>query len=144
MVIEHLSTPQRVIEEVARVLRPGGRFVLHTPNRRFYQIRLASLVPEPLRRRAAGLLEGRPLDDVYPTRYRLNTPEEIERCARMHGLHVDSLRLLNSGIATRRLGVLAIPELLIARLLESERFASARSNIIAILEKPRLEGAVAR
>lgn len=142
MVIEHLSTPQRMIAEVARVLKPGGRFIFHTPNRLFWLVRLSSLMPASFKRRVAGLLEGRPLEDVYPTHYRLNTPEEIERCARAHGMRIDDLRLLNSGVATGRLGALAIPELVMIRVLESDRFAHARSNMIVILRKADRDEAV--
>ena len=30
-VIEHLEEPKRIVEEVARVLKPGGRFIVTTP-----------------------------------------------------------------------------------------------------------------
>src|SRR6185436_5801771 len=32
MVLEHVRHPPPLFEEVARILRPGGRFIVHTPN----------------------------------------------------------------------------------------------------------------
>ncbi len=45
MVVEHLDHPERQFREVARVLRPGGIFLYHTPNADNYQVRIARLVP---------------------------------------------------------------------------------------------------
>ncbi len=33
MVIEHLDDPESQFREILRVLKPGGTFILHTPNR---------------------------------------------------------------------------------------------------------------
>ena len=45
MVLEHVATPGGVFAEVSRVLRPGGRFVLHTPKVQGYTTMLARTIP---------------------------------------------------------------------------------------------------
>ena len=46
-VIEHLSEYRRMLEEAARVLAPGGVFVVSTPNRDYYAETRASAGPNP-------------------------------------------------------------------------------------------------
>lgn len=52
-VLEHIPDPEPVVAEVARVLKPGGRFVFTTPSERFPDL-LGSVVRE----RARGNEEG--------------------------------------------------------------------------------------
>lgn len=47
-VIEHLVQHDVMLQEAYRVLRPGGRLVLSTPNSAFWVYRLASLVGKPV------------------------------------------------------------------------------------------------
>jgi len=42
--IEHVTDPRRLVEEIHRILRPGGWFVLATPNLHDYIFRAAYLV----------------------------------------------------------------------------------------------------
>src|SRR5262249_51594122 len=46
MVIEHLKEPTAVLEEVHRVLRRGGLFIFHTPNRTSAMVTLLRIVPQ--------------------------------------------------------------------------------------------------
>ena len=45
MVVEHLDAPGMQFAEIARVLKPGGVFIVHTPNRRGYATIAARLIP---------------------------------------------------------------------------------------------------
>ncbi len=89
-VMEHLSRPASALAEVARVLKPGGRFLLLTPNRFHYVPLVASLAPQRLhvwfnRRR------GVPERDVFPTLYRANTAGRLRRLLEGASLTVERL-----------------------------------------------------
>ena len=89
-VVEHLSRPGVAMAEVARVLKPGGRFLLLTPNRFHYVPLVAGLAPQRLhvwfnRRR------GVPERDVFPTLYRANTAGRLRRLLEGAGLTAERL-----------------------------------------------------
>jgi len=76
-VVEHLEHPERTFGEWRRVLRPGGHLVLLTSNRANPLMAVADRLPSRVRlsikRRGAGAADR----DVYPTRYRANTPQRL-------------------------------------------------------------------
>jgi SAM-dependent methyltransferase len=79
--------------EVARVLKPGGRFLLLTPNRFHYVPLVASLAPQRLHvwfNRRRGVAER----DVFPTLYRANTAGRLRRLLEGAGLTVERLERL--------------------------------------------------
>jgi SAM-dependent methyltransferase len=135
MVLEHVADGGRLLAEVARVITPGGRFVFHTPNRWFYQIAMTLWAPQSWRRRAASLIEGRDMDDVFPTHYRMNTRPAIEALATAGGWTIDEMRFVNSGLTFTRVPPLALLEIGVARLLETPAMASGRSNMVVVLRK---------
>jgi glycosyltransferase involved in cell wall biosynthesis len=98
-VFEHVDRPTEVMRELARVLRPGGRVVALTPNRWSYKSLAAAMTPHAFHRLAAAKLrpDARAAEDVYPTRYLMNTPAALRALAAEHGFSVSEIALLNNG-----------------------------------------------
>jgi SAM-dependent methyltransferase len=134
MVVEHLADAETALSEIRRVLRPGGRFLFHTPNRDNVFLRIAAVMPEWLKVVCAWALENRVAEDVFPTHYRLNRGPEIEKLARAAKYRPVGIRYLSSSAVTAALGPLALPELLWLRWLRNGKRASLRTNIIGLLE----------
>lgn len=135
MVFEHLERPLEVLGEIRRVLKPGGRLLVHTPNRRAPALRAAAATPEVLKKPVIRVLEQRAAHDVFPTFYRINSAGDIRSMAAQAGLRVERLEHLSSAAATAVLGPLAVPELLMLRMFSGERLAHLRSNILFTLRK---------
>jgi len=135
MVVEHLDAPGLQFAEIARVLKPGGVFIMHTPNRRSYSTIAARLIPERIKKKLVYLLEERPAEDVFETFYRANTREEIEKLARGAGFGVRRIRLLVSSAELVVVPPLVVFELLWIRLLMTKLLKPFRTMIIAVLQK---------
>jgi SAM-dependent methyltransferase len=135
MVVEHVDDGPRLLAEVGRVLAPGGRLIIHTPNRRYYQILATLWLPAAFRRRAASVLEGRRESDVFPTHYRMNTEPALRDLARAHGFTLEQIAFVNSSLTMARFPPLALAEIGVVSLLETRPMAWARSNIVAVLRR---------
>ncbi|HEX4600960.1 MAG TPA: class I SAM-dependent methyltransferase [Gemmatimonadales bacterium] len=136
MVVEHLQEPERLFGEVWRVMKPGGRFLFHTPNTLGYSTVLARLVPEWMKQPAIRVIEGRWSHDVFPTHYQANSRKAIARIAGTVGFEVATIQLVDSAAEFIRFLPFAVLELLWIRLLRTTRLDGLRTNIIAVLRKP--------
>jgi SAM-dependent methyltransferase len=94
-VFEHLSDPQSVYREFARVLRPGGAIVFLTANMWDYGTLVARMVPNRFHARIVGIVEGRAEEDTFPTEYKTNTRSAVDTLAKGAGLEVESFEYLS-------------------------------------------------
>jgi SAM-dependent methyltransferase len=139
-VVEHVPDPALHLEEIRRVLVPGGAYVFRTPNRYHYVGLVSSLTPHWFHELVANRLRGFPRDahDPYPTVYAMNSRGALRRLARNASLTVEQLRLIEKepsyGMASR---LAFYPLLAYERAVNSsEIFAGLRGNILAVLRKP--------
>lgn len=136
-VLEHVEHAAAHVREIARVLRPGGRCFVLTPNMFHYVTAMSRVTPIRLHR-WVNQRRGRAATDTFPTFYRLNSRGALQRHFSAAGLAtvaVETLEVqpnyLTFNAATYALGV-AFERMVNA----TERLASIRVNLIATFEKP--------
>jgi SAM-dependent methyltransferase len=138
-VLEHISEPQVVMDEIARVLKPGGWFLAKTPNRRHYMPLISRMTPTSFHR-WVNARRGRQESDTFPTHYRINTPGDVERFARASGLEVQAIHLIEGRPEYLRIAAAAyVLGALYERIVNATGFL-ARFRILLLIElrKPAL------
>lgn len=86
-VVEHLEDVDAFFSECARVLRPGGRLLVRTPNAWNYATVATRLIPNRLHARVLARVQpNRKEEDVFPTVYRCNTARKLRRELERNGM----------------------------------------------------------
>jgi len=136
-VIEHLEDPAQVFREFSRVLKPGGKVVVITPNKYDYVSVIASLTPYWLHRALVSRIFQVPEDDVFPTLYRANTMSAIRRAFGSAGLVQKELDTINHYPAYLMFSpILFRVGVLYERLTSLQAFRGLRGSIVCVFEKP--------
>jgi SAM-dependent methyltransferase len=135
MVVEHVDDCTALLADIYRILKPGGAFVFHTPNFRYYLIYLAYWIPDSLKGRIVWLLEQRCEDDLFVTRYHMNTVPCIQQMAEKAGFQVEEIRVVGSAGSFWRLGPLGTLECFILKALSILGGGKFRSNLLCALRK---------
>lgn len=136
MVFEHLKQPRAQLEEIGRVMHPGGELIFLTPNTMGYTTLLGRIVPGFLKARVIRFFHGREEHDVFPTFYRINSPAQIAQVVRESGLEAREIRLIPSAAQFVKIPPLVFLELLWIRLTMTKRLEALRTNVIVRCVKP--------
>jgi SAM-dependent methyltransferase len=138
-VVEHLPDPRKAFAEFMRVLRPGGRILVITPNKTHPPLFAARLLSHRARQTLNGWVTGTKSEDTFPTFYRLNAVPDFKRLASDLGLKVIRAEYISNhpqylmfSRVCYRIGVT-----LERRLLRMQSLAFLRQYIFAELEKPQ-------
>ncbi len=88
MVMEHVAEPDRFMAAVARCLKPGGVYLMITPNKRHYFTRTAAALHAlRLDELVLRMIHRGTVDEYhYPVQYRFNDEPRIAACAERLGL----------------------------------------------------------
>jgi SAM-dependent methyltransferase len=141
MVLEHLPDPHRSLDELSRVLKPGGALILHTPNLWGY-VTLAAIaakvLPQQFRRRLIASVTGRREDDIFLTYYRCNTVRGLGKALQRSRLSVHHIQHAAAGPSFRRWGWVAAMEVAYTRLLLASplKFLLAQLLVVARKDQP--------
>jgi SAM-dependent methyltransferase len=140
-VAEHLEHPREVLREFARVLTPGGRVIIHTPNVSSYAVRIAEagrrVLPEPLVMKLIRYMDFREEEDVFPTFYRVNTEGDLRASAEDARLSCEKLQFACARPLFYFVAPLCAVELAASRAMMrvgAERFAA--SVMLGVFQKP--------
>jgi SAM-dependent methyltransferase len=139
-VLEHLNSPKLVFDEVARVLKPNGIFLVKTPNKWHYVPMIARITPHSFHL-LINRWRGRNDEDTYPTYYKANTPAAISRFADASGLKIIKLDVVEGRPEYMRMTWLTyFAGLLYERLVNATKLLSGlRVVIIASIIKGDVE-----
>lgn len=91
-VMEHLDMPILIFNEVRRVLKPGGKFLIKTPNKYHYIPTISRITPHSFHQ-YVNKMRGRDEEDTFPTYYLANSHKDLTKLADRSDLSIDSIDL---------------------------------------------------
>jgi SAM-dependent methyltransferase len=90
-VLEHVPDPEEFMGNVARVLRPKGRFIFLTPSKYYPVMIVSAWLPHGLHRKILARTKRSAENDVFATFYRMNSKRDLRRHASANGFGVELL-----------------------------------------------------
>jgi SAM-dependent methyltransferase len=135
-VVEHLESPLFVFREFYRVLRPGGKLVIVTPNKYDYVSIFAAVTPYWLHRFLLKGIFAAAAHDPFPTLYRANTARSLKKALKSVGLSEIELDTINHYPAYLMFSPLLFRlGMLYERFTSLQPFRILRSSIICVFER---------
>ena len=103
-VMEHIEYPEALLQEVNRVLKPGGVFLFKTTNKYHYVPLVARITPLKFHQ-FYNKLRGRNADDTFSTFYKFNNKSSIEKICNNCAMSMGSLCVVEGRPEYMRLSV---------------------------------------
>jgi SAM-dependent methyltransferase len=136
--VEHFARPEAAFRHLERWLRPGGRLVLSTINRRHPFVQAYLSLPDGVRRRIQPIVKATAAD-AHPLVGACNDPASLDRALRAAGfvdIRIETVGHLGAAWGRRR------PTRLLGRAgdLLAARSPSRRSTIVVSARAPEAAG----
>jgi 2-polyprenyl-3-methyl-5-hydroxy-6-metoxy-1,4-benzoquinol methylase len=135
MVAEHIQQPEAAIESLARLVRPGGKVVIYTPNRWSPVSIAASVIPFWLHEPITRFLWGTEQEDVFPTVYRMNTRNRLRVLFQQGGFQEIAFAYLDNCSTFQRFRISCFLEFSLWWALRKLRLRYPVNNLLGIYEK---------
>lgn len=132
MVIEHLTNPSDVVKECARVLAPGGVFLVLTPNLKNLLVAAASIIPDAVKRDFTWRVQSRDPHDIFPAHYRMNTSATLKKTLSTAGMQIEFVEHINGSPDLASIPVINKIE----QLLRTIQPEALRSDLLVLARKP--------
>jgi SAM-dependent methyltransferase len=135
MVAEHIADPKAVIESLGRLIKPGGKVVVYTPNRWSLISIAAAIIPYQLHQPITHVLWGTREEDVFPTVYKMNTRNCLRRLFDDGGFRETAFAYLDNCSAFQRWRVSCFLELSAWWILQRLALKYPNNNLLGVYEK---------
>jgi 2-polyprenyl-3-methyl-5-hydroxy-6-metoxy-1,4-benzoquinol methylase len=135
MVAEHIQEPRAAVESLARLIKPGGKVVVFTPNRWSPVSVAASIIPFRLHQPITSLLWGTKEEDVFPTVYKMNTRSRLRTLFDEAGFHEIAFAHLDNCSTFQRFRISCFLELSLWWGLQRLRLGYPENNLLGVYER---------
>jgi len=135
-VMEHLEYPEKVFNEVNRVLKDDGLFLFKTPNKYHYMPFISRSTPH-IFHQYINKIRGRKVADTFPTIYRANSKKAILEFASSSNFKIETIQLVEGRPEYLRINIFTyFFGICYEKLVNSNKwFSQFRILLIGILRK---------
>ncbi len=140
MVAEHVNQPRAVVAALSRLIAPGGHVVIYTPNRWAPITMLAAAIPDRWHSRFTRISDDRAEQDVFPTRYRMNTRGQLRALFESDGFREAAFAYLDNCRTLHRFRPTCFLELSAWRALRAVGLRYPESDLLGVYERLRAQG----
>lgn len=141
-VVEHIEKPDVVFSEIARVCRPGGRFVVFTPNLFNYGMLVAAATPYKFhlwyKKLTYFFARGEWTehdDDMFPTFYRANSVGKLQQLVRGADFKVERLERVAMAHSFGFVKPFYIASLLFERFIDRPGLDTLKADILGVFQR---------